>query len=278
MRARRPRSPPTRPTSPTAPTPSSASTTCATTWSRARDARVQRGPPFRHRRRGRLHPHRRGPHAAHHLRRWHAAPPTRTRSSPASCPALKRGEDFEMDEAKKTINATESRPCTRSRSMLGIDEHLRRPVRPAGQSPAAGAEGAVPVPSRRRLRGRGRRGEDRRRVHRPHHGGPPLLRGPASGARGQRARAGARGEPDAGHHHAAELLPPLRQALGHDRYGHDRGRRVPPDLQAAGRGYPAEQAGDPHRRGRSDLSHRRCEVQRRGRRRRRAPCRRASPA
>ena len=43
---RRRRSPPTRPTSPTAPTPSSASTTCATTWSRARSSRVQRGHHF----------------------------------------------------------------------------------------------------------------------------------------------------------------------------------------------------------------------------------------
>ena len=33
-------------------------------------------------------------------------------------------------------------------------------------------------------------------------------------------------EPDARHDHAAELLPPVRQALGHDRHGPDRGRRA----------------------------------------------------
>ena len=60
--------PPTPPTSPTAPTPSSASTTCATTWRSTRDQMVQRGLQLRDRRRGRLDPHRRGPHAAHHLR------------------------------------------------------------------------------------------------------------------------------------------------------------------------------------------------------------------
>ena len=35
----------------------------------------------------------------------------------------------------------------------------------------------------------GRRGQDRRRVHRPDHGGPPLERGPAPGGRGQGGRA-----------------------------------------------------------------------------------------
>ena len=78
----------------------------------------------------------------------------------------------------------------------------------------------------------GRRGQDRRRVHGPHHGGQALVGGPAPGGRGQGRRAGARGEPDAGDHHPAELLPPLRQALGHDGYRPDRGRGVPPDLQA----------------------------------------------
>ena len=33
--------------------------------------------------------------------------------------------------------------------------------------------------------------------------------------------------------------------LRHDRHGHDRGRGVPPDLQAAGGGHPAEQARGP---------------------------------
>ncbi len=49
--------------------------------------------------------------------------------------------------------------------------------------------------------------------------------------RGQGTRACPRGEPDPGYHHAAELLPPVRQALRHDRYRYDRRCRVPPDLQ-----------------------------------------------
>ena len=119
----------------------------------------------------------------------------------------------------------------------------------------------------------GRRSEDRRRVHGPHHGGPPLLRGPAPGARGQRARARARGEPDARDHHAAELLPPLREALRHDRYRHDRGRGVPRDLQAAGR-RPSRRTGPVVRIDENDLVYRTidAQVQRRRRRRRRAPC------
>ena len=49
-------------------------------------------------------------------------------------------------------------------------------------------------------------------------------------AKEKRARPG--GEPDARHHHAAELLPHVREARRHDRYGRDRGRGVPRDLQA----------------------------------------------
>ena len=46
-----------------------------------------------------------------------------------------------------------------------------------------------------------------RRVHRPHDGGPPLLRRAAPGAGGQGARHGPAGEPDARVDHVPELLP-----------------------------------------------------------------------
>ena len=49
------------------------------------------------------------------------------------------------------------------------------------------------------------------------------------------AKGGREGRPreqDARDHHLPELLPPLRQALRHDRHGHDRGGGVPRDLQA----------------------------------------------
>ncbi len=57
---------------------------------------------------------------------------------------------------------------------------------------------------------------------------PPLQRGPASGHRGQGGREGRRREQDAGDHHLPELLPPVQEAVRHDRYGHDRGRRSSP--------------------------------------------------
>ena len=72
------------------------------------------------------------------------------------------------------------------------------------------ARGALQA--RRRLRRPGRRGEDRRRVHRPHHGGAPLVGGPAPGGRGEGGRADPGGAPDARHDHPPELLPPLREA------------------------------------------------------------------
>ncbi len=61
------------------------------------------------------------------------------------------------------------------------------------------------------------------------------------------------GEPDPRDDHPAELLPPLRQALRHDRHGPDRGRRVAPDLQARRRADPDEHADGPRRRDRPDL-------------------------
>ena len=50
------------------------------------------------------------------------------------------------------------------------------------------------------------------------------------------------GEPDARDDHAPELLPPVRQARGHDRHGAHRGDRVHEDLRAAGRPDPDQPA------------------------------------
>ena len=67
-------------------------------------------------------------------------------------------------------------------------------------------------------------------------------------------------EPDAGHDHAAELLPALRQAGRHDRHGRDRGQRVPPDLQARRGPDPDQHADDPRRPGRRHLPDRAGQV------------------
>ena len=61
--------------------------------------------------------------------------------------------------------------------------------RPPGQPPDPGAEGRVALQAGRRLRGDRRRGQDHRRVHRPHPRGPALVGGPAPGGRGQGGRA-----------------------------------------------------------------------------------------
>jgi hypothetical protein len=75
---------------------------------------------------------------------------------------------------------------------------------------------------------------------------------PSRPRRGWRSRR----EPDPGHDHPAELLPHVRQALGHDRHGHDRGRRVQLDLQARRGADPDQPADDPQGPGRPHLPHR----------------------
>ena len=75
-----------------------------------------------------------------------------------------------------------------------------------------GAARAHALPPRRRLRGEGRPGHDRRRVHRPADARPALVRRPAPGGRGQGEGQDRAREPDARHDHLPELLPHVRQA------------------------------------------------------------------
>ena len=121
-------------------------------------------------------------------------------------------------------------------------EPLRARERPARQPPDAGAEGGGALQARRRLRRPGRRGEDRRRVHRPDHGGPPLVGRPPPGGRGEGGRPDPGGAPDARHDHPPELLPPLQaeeaEARRHDRHREDRGEGVRRDLRPRGRPDP----------------------------------------
>ena len=56
---------------------------------------------------------------------------------------------------------------------------------------------------------------------------------------------GARREPDRRVHHLPELLPPVFQALRHDRHGRHRSLRIPADLRTGSGGDPDPQADDP---------------------------------
>ncbi len=60
----------------------------------------------------------------------------------------------------------------------------------------------------------------------------------------RRGRARARGEPDGRLHHLPELLPPLQEALGHDRHRRHRGARVHADHGLRGRRHPHASADD----------------------------------
>ena len=117
-------------------------------------------------------------------------------------------------------------------------EPLRRAQHRADASPVRGAARARAVPPRPALRRAERRGDDRRRVHRPADVRAPLVRRPAPGGRGEGGRADPAREPDARVDHVPELLPDVRQARRHDRHGGHRGVRVPADLPPRDRRHP----------------------------------------
>ena len=177
---------------------------------------------------------------------------------------LKLGEDYEVDEKRKTAAPTEQ-GVSKVEKALGIENlyapgssqmvnHLIQALR-AESLYSSGVEYLV----------RRRRGQDRRRVHRPHHGGPPLVGGPAPGRRGQGGRQDRGRERHGRDGHDPELLPPLREARRHDRHGAHRGQRVPRDLRPRGRADPDQRAGHAHRPERPHLQDRGREVPRRRR-------------
>ena len=228
-------------------------------------------PRLRDRRRGRLDPHRRGADAAHHLRRAGDRGARRTTTSRASSRTLdgvpakfvpkgveKRRGRRGLRVRREVQDRLAARVGDRVRRARARDREPLRPAeRAARQPPDPGAQGRVALPARRRLRRPGRRGQDRRRVHRPHHGGPALVGGPPPGGRGQGGRGHPRGARHARDDHAPELLPPLREALRHDRHGEDRGEGVPGDLQPLRRRDPDERRRRPRRRERLHLQDRR---------------------
>ena len=185
------------------------------------DAARPARPLLRDRRRGRQHPDRRGAHAADHLRPGggigrEVRPVRAARPSPA--------------RRRRTTSSTRSsgrwpspRPGpTRWRSWLGVenmfddDFSLPRHLEQALKAHALYQRDRDYVVKDGEV-------DHRRRVHRPPHARPPLERGPAPGGRG----AGGREDPERAAHardgHLPELLPHVRQAVGHDRHRRDRG-------------------------------------------------------
>ena len=140
-------------------------------------------------------------------------------------PELLEG-DFEIDEKARAATLTDegaerveaparqARPAEEPQPLRHRERLGRAPPEPGGSRPQD-------VRARHRLhRERGPR-RHHRRVHRAHDAGPPLLRRAAPGARGQGARAGPAGEPDAGLDHLPELLPHVSEARRHDRHRGD---------------------------------------------------------
>ena len=131
-----------------------------------------------------------------------------------------RGRREEAHRRRARARHREGRGLPRHRQPLRVGQH------PADLVPQQLDQGEGPVQARQGLRRDERRGAHRRRAHRPHPGRPSLQRGHPPGDRGEGGREGQGREPDPRDRHAAELLPPLLEALRHDRYRRDRGRRV----------------------------------------------------
>ena len=102
--------------------------------------------------------------------------------------------DFSVDEKQKQTHLTEVGPRKR-RSAHGRGRaaaRRREPVRPAEHpadaSPERGAARACDLQARRGIHRARRRSDHRRRIHRPHDAGPPLVRWPAPGRRSEGRR------------------------------------------------------------------------------------------
>ena len=220
-------------------------------------------PPLRDRRRGRLDPHRRGPHAADHqrpVRPGHQVVRRVRPHHPAPGEGRRlRGRREEAHRRDHRVGRREGRGPARHRQPLRVGQHL------AGGLPQQRPEGARALPQGQGVRRHGRRGAHRRRAHRPRARRPPLQRGHAPGDRGQGGGGDQGREPDARHDHPPELLPPVLQARRHDRHRRHRGRGVQPDLQARRRRDPDQPRPAARRRARRRLQERAGQV-RRGRR------------
>ena len=119
---------------------------------------------------------------------------------------LKNEEDYTIAEKEKAVSLTEQ-GIAKAQRAFNVENIADLDNAELYHHILAGAQGSCHHEARCGLRGAKRRGHHRGRVHRPSDGGPPLLRRPASGHRGQGACEGGAREQDAGHHHLPELLP-----------------------------------------------------------------------
>jgi preprotein translocase subunit SecA len=95
------------------------------------------GPQLRHRRRGRLDPHRRGPHAAHHLGPRSPTPPSSTTSSPASSGACG------ATSTTRSTRRSARRPHRGGHREGRGGPRRREPLRRRGPEPRAPAPGGA---------------------------------------------------------------------------------------------------------------------------------------
>ena len=269
-----PSGPPTPRTSPTGRTPSSASTTSATTWRPSATRWCSAATTSRSSTRStRSSSTRRGRRSSSPARR--TTRPGSTTSSRASCGPCRRDEDYEVDEEKRTVVPTEA-GIAKVERQLGVENLYDAVAVNYVHQLEQGARGQGALPPGQGLHRRRRRGEDRRRVHRPDPRGPPLVRRAPPGGRGEGAGPDQGGEPHLGDGHAAELLPHVRQARRHDRDGRDRGGRVRLDLRPPGRADPDEPADGPRTTSRTSSSRPRTASSRRSSRTSSSASRRAS--
>ena len=192
-------------------------------------------PQLRDRRRGRLDPHRRGPHPADHQRPGRPGDQVVRRVRRARQAAAARradGEgDYEVDEKKRTVGVLEpgveqGRGLPRHRQPLRVGQH------PAGRLPQQRAQGQGAVQERQGLRRHERRGPDRRRAHRPHPAGRRYNEGMHQAIE---AKEGVEIKDENQTLATITLQNYFRlydKLSGMTGTAHDRGRRVPPDLQA----------------------------------------------
>ncbi len=149
---------------------------------------------LRDRRRGRQHPHRRGPDAAHHQRPGRGVGRPVLHLRPPRPPLQPRpegdeeGGDYFVDLKDRAVSPTED-GIDKMEKLARRREPLRRRSAP-GPPLRAGPAGPRPLQARPRLHRQGRRDRHRRRVHRPPDARPALERGPPPGDRGEGGPAG----------------------------------------------------------------------------------------